>query len=136
MNAIHPSTVRRMGMIKAALIRREMDEHDLAAAVYLSPRRTQRYIALMREMKIIRVVAWRKHGPDGRQPIRVYGLGSRKDAPRPPLITVAQRQADYVKRRNLDPDRLDRHRAKDQARKLVIRRDPMTAAFFGAGSAA
>ena len=53
------------------------------------------------------------------------------DVPRVPAMTNAERQAAHMARVRADADAYGRHKARERARDLPLRADPLVAALFG-----
>lgn len=69
---------------------------DIARHLGMTVSSTYKLISILHEMKVIRVVEWRRIGLTGNM-TKVWGLGTR-DVRRPPKLTPAQRSAAYRER--------------------------------------
>lgn len=77
-----------------------MTIYALSAVIGLHIRNLRIYLKLLRDMEIVRVVAWGRNGSNA--PMPIYGLGPGKDANRPKRVEKgASRRAWYERYRTI-----------------------------------
>ncbi|WP_300752193.1 hypothetical protein [Janthinobacterium sp.] len=128
----HPMSARRVAAISAVLASQTLTAHDLASLVFLSIEQTRRYLVRMHIDRTVRIARWAVQASGRETRLPAYRLGAGRDAPRPAILTPAQRQIKHIARVRRDEDRYELHKARNRARKLKRVRDPLVAALFGA----
>ena len=131
----HPMSARRVAAIAAALASQALTARDLAPLVFLSVEQTRRYLVQMHLGGTVRIARWVVQATGRETRLPAYRPGAGRDAPRPAVLTPAQRQVKHIARVRLDEDRYELHKARNRARKLKKVRDPLVAALFGAARA-
>ncbi|MDZ5633961.1 hypothetical protein [Janthinobacterium sp. GMG1] len=131
----HPMSARRVAAITAALASQALSARDLAPLVFLSVEQTRRYLVQMHLDGAVRIARWAVQATGRETRLPAYRAGAGRDAPRPAVLTSAQRQIKHVARVRRDEDRYELHKARNRARKLKTVRDPLVAALFGAARA-
>lgn len=108
------------------LSRKEMSTSEICVLVHCTQRSAQEMLANMRKKGLIYRSGWRRQ-PDGIAALFRAGIGV--DAPKPPRATGAER----VRRMRAKETQEDKEfrQAREKARSIKPRRDPMIAAFFG-----
>jgi hypothetical protein len=107
-----------------------LSPQQLAPLVFCTLRHARRLLHLMHLKGLVYIVEWRKESPRHRGPyIRVYKLGIGVDAPSPPPIPVSERAAASRARKTVEEMDFERARRRQLRRK--VKRDKLTAAFFG-----
>ena len=135
MTPTHPMTMRRTAAITAALRDQALTIRDLAPLVFLSVEQTRRYLVQMHLDGTVRIARWAVQATGRETRLPAYRAGAGRDAPRPAVLTSAQRQVKHMARVRRDEDRYEMHKARNRARKLKTSRDPLVAALFGAARA-
>lgn len=127
-------------LLRAQLKRSPMDAVELAAKAGVSERAAMERIRRMHERREVYVKSWERFSPGG-CPSRIWALGDKPDAPRPVAATGAEkwqrRMTAMKKDRPAEYARVMARRRlqyRERAGRL-IRRDPLTAAFFGEAAA-
>ena len=128
----HPMSARRVAAITAALASQALTARDLAPLVFLSIEQTRRYLVQMHLDGDVRIARWAVQTTGRETRLPAYRAGAGRDAPRPAVLTSAQRQINHMARVRRDEDRHELHKARNRARKLKKVRDPLVAALFGA----
>lgn len=131
----HPMSARRVAAITAVLASQALTARDLAPLVFLSIEQTRRYLVQMHLDGNVRIARWAVQTTGRETRLPAYRAGAGRDAPRPAVLTSAQRQIKHMARVRRDEDRYDLHKARNRARKLKKARDPLVAALFGAARA-
>lgn len=108
------------------LSRKEMSTSEICVLVHCTQRSAQEMLANMRKKGLIYRSGWRRQ-PDGIAALFRAGIGV--DAPKPPRATGAER----VRRMRAKETQEDKEfrQAREKAKSIKPRRDPMIAAFFG-----
>ena len=116
----------REARILDILTRKDMSTSELCVLVHCTQRSAQELLAKLKRKGLVYRSGWRKQ-PDGIAALFSAGIGS--DAPKPPRTTDQERQ----KRKRAKETQEDKEfrLAREKAKKIKPRRDPMTAAFFG-----
>lgn len=108
------------------LSRKDMSTSEICVLVHCTQRSAQEMLANMRRKGLIYRSGWRRQ-PDGIAALFRAGIGV--DAPKPLSATGAER----VRRMRAKETQEDKEfrQAREKAKSIKPRRDPMTAAFFG-----
>lgn len=108
------------------LSRKDMSTSEICVLVHCTQRSAQEMLANMRKKGLIYRSGWRRQ-PDGIAALFRAGIGV--DAPKPPRATGAER----VRRMRAKETQEDKEfrQAREKAKSIKPRRDPMIAAFFG-----
>lgn len=108
------------------LSRKDMSTSEICVLVHCTQRSAQELLANMRKKGLIYRSGWRRQ-PDGIAALFRAGIGV--DAPKPPRATGAER----VRRMRAKETQEDKEfrQAREKAKSIKPRRDPMTAAFYG-----
>ena len=116
----------REGRILDILRRKEMSTSELCVLVHCTQRSAQELLAKMKRKGMVHRSGWRRQ-KDGIAALFKAGIGV--DAPKPPRATGAER----VRRMRAKETQEDKEfrQAREKAKSIKPRRDPMTAAFFG-----
>lgn len=140
---VKPAALKKLARILEMLAAAPRTSNEIAAALPLSRRTCDAYLAHLRgevpspfgpPRRQVRIAEWRLL-ENGRF-AALYGIGAKRDKRRPAARTVTERRRDIRNRLRLnDPDELLRRRKTRQAGRRKPRRDPMIAALFGAGAA-
>ena len=111
------------------LRRKDMSTSEICVLVHCTQRSAQEMLANMRRKGLIYRSGWRRQ-PDGIAALFRAGIGV--DAPKPPTATGAER----VRRMRAKETQEDKEfrQAREKAKSIKPRRDPMIAAFYGAYS--
>ena len=128
----HPMSARRVAAITAVLASQALTARELAPRVFLSAEQTRRYLVQMHHDGAVRIARWAVQATGRETRLPAYRAGDGRDAPRPAVLTSAQRQIKHMARVRRDEDRYELHKARNRARKLKSVRDPLVAALFGA----
>ncbi len=131
----HPMSARRVAAITAVLVSQALTARELAPLVFLSVEQTRRYLVQMHLDGTVRIARWAVQATGRETRLPAYRAGPGHDAPRPAVLTSAQRQIKHMARVRRDEDRYELHKARNRARKLKTARDPLVAALFGAARA-
>lgn len=108
-------------------------DRELVDLIYCERRSVQRLLVELHRNGLVHIAAWAKAGESYRyRPC--YKLGAGKDKPAPPLTarSATQRVHRFRERESKDDAEFNRQRRNQLAR--VVKRDPMTAMFFGSGA--
>jgi hypothetical protein len=111
------------------LSRKDMSTSEICVLVHCTQRSAQELLAKMRRKGLIYRSGWRRQ-PDGIAALFRAGIGV--DAPKPPKVTGAERVR-KLRAKETQEDKEFRQ-AREKAKSIKPRRDPMIAAFFGAYS--
>ena len=108
------------------LSRKDMSTSEICVLVHCTQRSAQEMLANMRRKGLISRSGWRRQ-PDGIAALFRAGIGV--DAPKPLSATGAER----VRRMRAKETQEDKEfrQAREKAKSIKPRRDPMIAAFFG-----
>ena len=108
------------------LSRKDMSTSEICVLVHCTQRSAQEMLANMRRKGLIYRSGWRRQ-PDGIAALFRAGIGV--DAPKPLSASGAER----VRRMRAKETQEDKEfrQAREKAKSIKPRRDPMTAAFFG-----
>jgi DNA-binding IclR family transcriptional regulator len=108
------------------LSRKDMSTSEICVLVHCTQRSAQEMLANMRRKGLIYRSGWRRQ-PDGIAALFRAGIGV--DAPKPLSATGAER----VRRMRAKETQEDKEfrQAREKAKSIKPRRDPMIAAFFG-----
>ena len=108
------------------LSRKDMSTSEICVLVHCTQRSAQEMLANMRRKGLIYRSGWRRQ-PDGIAALFRAGIGV--DAPKPLSATGAER----VRRMRAKETQEDKEfrQAREKAKSIKPRRDPMTAAFYG-----
>ena len=108
------------------LSRKDMSTSEICVLVHCTQRSAQEMLANMRKKGLIYRSGWRRQ-PDGIAALFRAGIGV--DAPKPLSASGAER----VRRMRAKETQEDKEfrQAREKAKSIKPRRDPMTAAFFG-----
>jgi hypothetical protein len=113
----------------AAIGSRARSAAELEAVICGSRCTVQALLATLRATGGAHVSAWGRSATG--KPIPLYRGGPGQDKPSPPAQTKADKNRLYSRRVAADPERLMVQRAKKNAARVRIRRDPMIEALFG-----
>ena len=108
------------------LQRKDMSTSELCVLVHCTQRSAQELLAKMRRKGLIYRSGWRRQ-PDGIAAVFRAGIGI--DAPRPPRVTDTERKK-KSRAKETQEDKEFRQ-AREKAKSIKPRRDPMIAAFYG-----
>jgi len=111
------------------LRRKDMSTSEICVLVHCTQRSAQELLASMRRRGLVYRSGWRRQ-PDGIAALFRAGIGV--DAPKPPRATGAERVR-KMRAKETQEDKEFRQ-ARDRAKSIKPRRDPMIAAFYGAYS--
>ncbi len=109
-------------------------DRELMTIIYCNRRAAQRVLESMHDQGLLHIAAWAKAGNSYRWRPQ-YKMGPGDDVPCPPPTgssTSTQRVHAY--RAKLTADDKDFLDARRRQKRRVIKRDPLTAAFFGSGA--
>jgi hypothetical protein len=108
------------------LQRKDMSTSEICVLVHCTQRSAQDLLAKMRRKGLIYRSGWRRQ-PDGIAAVFRAGIGV--DAPKPPRVTDTERKK-KSRAKETQEDKEFRQ-AREKAKSIKPRRDPMIAAFFG-----
>jgi hypothetical protein len=111
------------------LQRKDMSTSELCVLVHCTQRSTQELLAKMRRKGLIYRSGWRRQ-PDGIAAVFRAGIGV--DAPKPPRASDVERKK-KSRAKETQEDKEFRQ-AREKAKSIKPRRDPMIEAFYGAYS--
>ena len=116
----------REGRILDILSRKEMSTSELCVLVHCTQRSAQELLANMRRKGLVHRSGWRRQ-PDGIAAL--FKVGAGVDAPKPPRTTSLERVRKM--RAKETQEEKEFRQARERAKSIKPRRDPMIAAFFG-----
>ena len=116
----------REGRILDILSRKEMSTSELCVLVHCTQRSAQELLAKMRRKGLVYRSGWRRQ-KDGIAALFKAGIGV--DAPKPPRTTSLERVRKM--RAKESQEEKEFRQARERAKSIKPRRDPMIAAFFG-----
>ena len=119
----------REGRILDILRRKEMSTSELCVLVHCTQRSAQELLANMRRKGLVHRSGWRRQ-KDGIAALFKAGKGV--DAPKPPRTTSLERVRKM--RAKESQEEKEFRQARERAKSIKPRRDPMIAAFYGAYS--
>jgi hypothetical protein len=108
------------------LQRKDMSTSELCVLVHCTQRSAQELLAKMKRKGLVYRSGWRRQ-PDGIAAVFRAGIGV--DAPRPPRVTDTERKK-KSRAKETQEDKEFRQ-AREKAKSIKPRRDPMIAAFYG-----
>ena len=108
------------------LQRKDMSTSEICVLVHCTQRSAQELLAKMRRKNLIYRSGWRRQ-PDGIAAVFRAGIGV--DAPKPPRASDVERKK-KSRAKETQEDKEFRQ-AREKAKSIKPRRDPMIAAFFG-----
>ena len=108
------------------LQRKDMSTAELCVLVHCTQRSAQELLAKMRRKGLIYRSGWRRQ-PDGIAAVFRAGIGV--DAPRPPRVTDTERKK--KSRAKETQEEKEFRQAREKAKSIKPRRDPMISAFYG-----
>ncbi|MBU9403548.1 ArsR/SmtB family transcription factor [Burkholderia multivorans] len=116
-----------------------MDSLELSAKTGISRRTVMKHLKALHAKRRVYVSGWERFGASG-YPARIYALGNRKDAQRPPARTPGQKWQDRMSHlKKHRPDEymrvMARRRANAQRRTGTTKRDIAAQALFGRATA-
>lgn len=111
------------------LQRKEMSTSELCVLVHCTQRSVQDILTRMKRKGLVYRSGWRRQ-PDGIAALFKAGIGV--DAPKPPRTTDKERQ--QRKRARETQEDKEFRLAREKAKSIKPRRDPMISAFYGAYS--
>lgn len=111
------------------LQRKEMSTSELCVLVHCTQRSAQELLARLKRKGLVYRSGWRRQ-PDGIAALFKAGIGV--DAPKPPSKTNKERQ--QRKRARETQEDKEFRLAREKAKSIKPKRDPLTAAFYGAYS--
>jgi len=109
------------------LQRKEMSTSELCVLVHCTQRSAQELLARLKRKGLVYRSGWRRQ-PDGIAALFKAGIGV--DAPKPPRKTNKERQ--QRKRARETQEDKEFRLAREKAKSIKPRRDPLIAAFYGA----
>ena len=107
-------------------------DRELVDIIFCERRSVQRELEKMHKQGLVHIAGWAKAGDSYRWRPK-YKMGAGDDVPAPALTgrTSTQRVQEF--RAKLSADDKDFADARRRQKRRVIKRDPLTAAFFGGG---
>ena len=108
------------------LSRKEMSTSELCVLVHCTQRSAQELLAKMKRKGLVHRSGWRRQ-PDGIAALFKAGAGV--DAPKPPRTTSLERVRKMRSKETQEEKEF--RKARERAKSIKPRRDPMIAAFFG-----
>jgi hypothetical protein len=108
------------------LQRKDMSTSEICVLVHCTQRSAQELLAKMRRKGLVYRSGWRRQ-PDGIAALFRAGIGV--DAPKPPRASDVERKK-KSRAKETQEDKEFRQ-AREKAKSIKPRRDPMTVAFFG-----
>jgi len=108
------------------LQRKDMSTSELCVLVHCTQRSAQELLAKMKRKGLIYRSGWRRQ-PDGIAAVFRAGIGV--DAPRPPRVTDTERKK--KSRAKETQEEKEFRQAREKAKSIKPRRDPMISAFYG-----
>ena len=118
-------SVREPRMLEI-LKRKELSTYEICVMTNCTQRSAQAILAKMRRKGLVYRSGWRRQ-PDGIAALFKAGIGV--DAPKPPRATSAERVR-KLRAKETQEDKEFRQ-ARERAKSIKPRRDPMIAAFYG-----
>ena len=109
------------------LQRKEMSTSELCVLVHCTQRSAQEILSRLKRKGLVYRSGWRRQ-KDGIAALFKAGIGV--DAPKPPRTTDKERQ--QRKRARETQEDKEFRLAREKAKSIKPRRDPLTAAFYGA----
>jgi hypothetical protein len=107
-------------------------DRELTEIIFCERRSVQRILEQMHAQKLVHIGGWAKAGDSYRwRPKYKLGAGDDVPAPAPTGRTSTQRVKEY--RAKMTADDKDFADARRRQKRRVVKRDPLTAAFFGGG---
>ena len=116
----------REARILDILTRKDMSTSELCVLVHCTQRSAQELLAKLKRKGLVYRSGWRRQ-PDGIAAVFSAGIGS--DAPKPPRATDQERQ--IRSRAKETQEEKEFRQARERAKKIKPRRDPLIEAFFG-----
>lgn len=107
-------------------------DRELVDIIFCERRSVQRELEKMHQQGLVHIAGWAKAGDSYRWRPK-YQLGAGNDVPAPALTGRSNTQRVQEFRANLTADDKDFLEARRRQKRRVIKRDPLTAAFFGGG---
>ena len=105
-------------------------DRELVEIIFCGRRSVQRVLQDMHNQGLVHIADWLEAGQSYRwRPM--YKLGAGEDMPHPPTMSSTQRVHQF--RDQLTADDKDFLEARRRQKRRVVKRDPLTAAFFGGG---
>ena len=105
-----------------------MTTAEIAETIHCTPRSARMLVKRLRDDNLVHIQQWVRivgyHNP-----VAVYRYGIGVDAARQPPVSTTDRVRKWRRKESLD-DKAFRQ-ARDRGRKVKIKRDPLTAAFYG-----
>jgi DNA-binding transcriptional ArsR family regulator len=108
------------------LSRKEMSTSELCVLLHCTQRSAQQILTRLKRKGLVHRSGWRRQ-KDGIAALFSAGIGV--DAPKPPRTTDKERQ--QRKRASETQEDKEFRQARERAKKIKPRRDPMISAFFG-----
>ena len=108
------------------LQRKDMSTSELCVLVNCTQRAAQQLLAKLRRQGLVYRSGWRRQA-DGIAAVFTAGIGT--DAPKPPRATDKERQ--IRSRAKETQEEKEFRQARERAKKIKPRRDPLIEAFFG-----
>ena len=103
-------------------------DRELVEIIFCGRRSVQRVLQDMHNQGLVHIADWLEAGQSYRwRPM--YKLGAGEDMPHPPTMSSTQRVHQF--RDQLTADDKDFLEARRRQKRRVVKRDPLTAAFFG-----
>ena len=116
----------REGRILDILLRKEMSTSELCVLVHCTQRSAQELLAKMKRKGLVYRSGWRRQ-PDGIAALFKAGIGV--DAPKPVGASSTERVRKLRARETQEEKEF--RQARERAKSIKPRRDPMIAAFYG-----
>ena len=108
------------------LQRKDMSTSEICVLVHYTQRSAQELLANMKRKGLVYRSGWRRQ-PDGIAAVFRAGIGV--DAPKPPRASDVERKK--KSRAKETQEEKEFRQARERAKKIKPRRDPMIAAFYG-----
>ena len=105
-------------------------DRELTEIIFCERRSVQRELEKMHQQGLVHIAGWAKAGDSYRWRPK-YQLGAGDDVPPPPPTGRTSTQRVHAYRAKLSADDKDFLEARRRQKRRVIKRDPLTAAFFG-----
>jgi hypothetical protein len=116
----------REARILDILTRKDMSTSELCVLVHCTQRSAQELLAKLKRKGLVYRSGWRRQA-DGIAAVFSAGIGT--DAPKPPRATDQERQ--IRSRAKETQEEKEFRQARERAKKIKPRRDPLIEAFFG-----